>query len=167
MEGAYQQKQAKYQDLVDEATAAGFSTDLITIEIGSRVEDEFTAVQAAFDATKGRYQHPGIPAHQNYNTRIIQNLVLAKCSSVTSPGTPPPLPFLYLSSFLSHSFVYQLSLLYQVMSSTCFVPFCLWAKGSAQCCCQAFELSLDLTHTSLFLLCPCVYYGPLACYVIQ
>ena len=40
---------------MNEATAAGFSAELITIEVGSRGmidEDEFMAIQAAFDATR-------------------------------------------------------------------------------------------------------------------
>ena len=53
MEEAFQRKQSKYQDLVDEATEAGFCTELIILEIGSRprgmfIESELSAIQAAF-----------------------------------------------------------------------------------------------------------------------
>ena len=36
VEDARQRKQAKYQDLVEAGCAAGFSTDLLTVNIGSR-----------------------------------------------------------------------------------------------------------------------------------
>ena len=53
-EEARLRKRAKYQDLVSEATAAGYSTELVTVEVGSRGtvdEHELSTLQAAFDAT--------------------------------------------------------------------------------------------------------------------
>ena len=55
VEDARQRKQAKYQDLVEAACAAGFSTELITVEIGSRgmVDDStFAMLQSAVKASQ-------------------------------------------------------------------------------------------------------------------
>ena len=57
---ARQCKQSKYQDLVDEATEAGFCTELITLEIVSRgmiFESELSAIQAVFVTSRHEINH--------------------------------------------------------------------------------------------------------------
>ena len=85
MEEAWQRKQAKYQDLVNEATEAGYSTELITLEVGSRGmidESELVTLQAALDTTTKKY-HLGKPHRQSCTTGVLQDLVLEKLVPVT------------------------------------------------------------------------------------
>ena len=50
-----QRKQTKYQDLVQAVRAAGYSTQLLTLEVGSRGmidEEDFQQLQVSSDATQ-------------------------------------------------------------------------------------------------------------------
>ena len=84
MEEARQRKQSKYQDLVDEATEAGFCTELITLEIGSRgmiIESELSTIQAAFVNSRHEINHLAVQLIKVSTARLVQDMVLQKPNS--------------------------------------------------------------------------------------
>ena len=73
-----QRKQSKYQDSVEGGKAGGYSTHLLTLEVGSRgmvdVNDFYSLAQALRDSKKDVFSLSMLIGHSDYPPRVLQDL---------------------------------------------------------------------------------------------